>query len=108
MKPPLATRADPAPVEIVSPALRGQLLGNMREWEIPTDIILALPTASALKAVIYARQANRDWPLPISKLYLRDGHYYAEVPFFGASRPALFYPIDVWPLDVQPKREPRP
>lgn len=103
MSPPRSMTPDAAPVEIHSLALRQRTLANDRDWRVPTDIVLALPTASALKAVVYARQANRDWPLPISTIYLREGRYFAEVPFFGVGRPAVFYALDIWPLSVEPK-----
>ena len=63
---------------------------------LPLDIVLALPSGSAMRDVIQERRNDGDRPKQFAHVFARDGQYFAVIDFDGPGRPGLLLPLDVW------------
>ncbi len=65
-------------------------------YDLPIDVVLALPTSSVIRQLIQERRNKGHWPLPMARVFASGHRYFAIVDFGGANSPGLLYPLDVY------------
>lgn len=64
-------------------------------WDVPLELVLAVPTSSVMQALIRTRFETQDWPHGMARVTRQGKRFFAEV-FYGPNRNSVFFPLDVY------------
>jgi hypothetical protein len=65
-------------------------------WNVPVEVVLAMPTGSIVAALVRNKVKRGEKPLALAELHVHGGRFFATVHFAGVGSPGLFFPVDIW------------
>ncbi len=65
-------------------------------FQLPIDVVLALPASPRVRELIQARRNAGEWPRPVATIYAWGRRYMAVVDFEGPGATGLMFPLDVY------------
>lgn len=87
-----ANQSDPTAAEILARA------GEEGVWRVPVELVLACPSASAIKTVVQQRIVRGDMPKASARVFYRGQRLFAQVAFKRAGAVDLLFALDIWEL----------